>query len=318
MNTLEQLKTLSTVVADTGDIEAIKRFKPVDATTNPSLLLKASQLEGYQGLLQEAKAYASKNANGFDQAGLAADKLATLIGKEICQSVEGLVSTEIDARLSFDTKACIEKARLIIKLYEEIGIGKERILIKIAATWPGIQAAKVLELEGIRCNLTLIFCQEQAQAAADAGAYLISPFVGRITDWYKASMGVEHFSADEDPGVQSVKNIYKHYKSQGYNTIVMAASFRNTEQVLALAGCDKLTISPDLLNELNDKSDNIEAKLSSTASENVASGLEQNTIGEAEFAYQLNQNEMAHEKLAAGIRAFIADQVKLEEKLAAL
>lgn len=314
MNTLEQLKTLSTVVADTGDIEAIKRFCPVDATTNPSLLLKASQLPHYQNLVRQAKEYASSLCHKANPESLAADKLATLIGKEICQSVSGLVSTEIDARLSFDTQACIEKARLIIRLYEEIGISKSRILIKIAATWPGIQAAKTLEKEGIRCNLTLIFNQEQAQAAADAGVYLISPFVGRITDWYKASMGVQHFSPEQDPGVQSVKTIYTHYKKSGYNTIVMAASFRNTEQVLALAGCDKLTISPELLTALSEQNNHLEAKLH--VPENAKNSLPQKAISEPDFHYQLNQNAMAHEKLAAGIRAFIADQITLEQQLA--
>lgn len=314
MNTLEQLQKYSSIVADTGDIEAIKQFKPVDATTNPSLLLKASQLTHYQPLLHEAKAYAQSHGAGFEQASLAADKLATLIGKEISQTVSGKVSTEIDARLSFDTKASVEKARFLIKLYEEIGISKDRILIKIAATWQGIQAARILEKEGIHCNITLIFSLEQAIAAADVGAYLVSPFVGRITDWYKAQRNIEHFLAEDDPGVQSVRNIYQHYKNNGLSTIVMAASFRNSDQIIALAGCDKLTISPQLLAELEAREESISEKLRDGSPKNSST----EPLSEESFLFQLNQNEMAHCKLAEGIRSFIKDQVTLEEKLRAL
>lgn len=241
MNKLEQLKQYSTIVADTGDIEAIRKYQPLDATTNPSLMLKASQLEQYQPLLAEACAYA-KSTGHSHLPGLAAEKFATLIGREITQIIPGYVSTEVDARLSFDTRATIEKARHIIRLYDVLGVPRERILIKIASTWEGIRAARVLEQEGIRCNLTLLFSFEQAQACADAGATLISPFVGRILDWYKAAKKQE-YTKENDPGVASVKSIFDYYKKYGYKTIVMGASFRNTGEITELAGCDYLTIS---------------------------------------------------------------------------
>ena len=315
MNKLEQLSKFTTVVADTGDIEAIKKFKPLDATTNPSLLLKASQLPQYQPLLQQASDYAKKGGSSVDQTNMAADKLATLIGNEILGIVKGRVSTEVDARLSFDTRATIEKARYLIRLYEELEIDKSRILIKIASTWEGIQAAKVLEKEGIQCNLTLLFSFEQAQACADVGAHLISPFVGRILDWYKANTGKYAYTPEEDPGVLSVRAIYDYYKTNSYDTVVMGASFRSAGQIEALAGCDRLTISPALLNELSNDTNSLERKLTpgNSNTSSSSSGLE-----EAGFRWSLNDNAMACEKLAEGIRLFTADQITLEASLAAL
>jgi transaldolase len=313
MNKLDQLKQYSSIVADTGDIEAIKRFTPLDATTNPSLMLKASQLVQYQSLIDEACLYA-KNSSHPTPEGLAADKFATLIGKEITLIVKGRVSTEVDARLSFDTKATIEKARQLIKMYDDIGVKKERILIKIAATWEGIQAAKVLEKEGINCNLTLLFSFEQAQACADAGAFLISPFVGRITDWHKAKSGRTDYAPEEDPGVLSVKAIYEHYKEQGYKTVVMGASFRNTRQIEALAGCDKLTISPALLDELSQYEGELHRELK--ASE-IPAIMKADAIKEPIFRFALNDNEMANDKLADGVRLFTRDQELLEHMLKA-
>jgi len=305
-NSLTQLKQYTAIVADTGDIEAIKQFKPLDATTNPSLMLKASELPAYQALLEEAKAY------GQGDSSLACDKFATLIGREISQSIDGVISTEIDARLSFDQQATINRGRRLIKLYEEIGIDKSRVLLKIAATWEGIQAARVFEQEGIACNITLLFCMAQAQAAANAKATLISPFVGRITDWYKAQQQVDHFKPEDDPGVQSVQNIYNYYKSTGIDTIVMGASFRNTEQVLALTGCDKLTISPALLDELAQSTSNVTPTLIATTATQTAK-----IISEAEFRLALAMDAMANEKLAQGIQAFIKDQETLEQRLLA-
>jgi transaldolase len=301
---LQQLQQFTAIVADTGDIEAIKQFKPLDATTNPSLMLKASELPAYQNLVDQAKIY------GNGDPSLAADKLATLIGREILQSIDGVISTEIDAKLSFDTQATIERGRRLIKLYQDIGISSDKILLKIAGTWEGIQAAKVFEQEGIHCNITLLFCMAQAKAAADVKATLISPFVGRITDWYKAHEQVEHYAAVDDPGVQSVKAIYQYYKSAGFNTIIMGASFRNIEQVKALAGCDKLTISPALLEQLESSQDIVQEQL------NHSDTLEKQAISEAEFRYQLCSNNMANEKLAQGIQAFVKDQQSLEAKLA--
>ena len=314
MNKLEQLKSYSTIVADTGDIAAMKAFKPLDATTNPSLILKASQLPQYQPLLQQAVEYAKK-ANTYDQAGLACDKLATLIGREILTIVDGRVSTEVDARLSFDSRATIEKARFLIRLYEELGIDKSRILIKIASTWEGIQAAKVLEQEGIKCNLTLLFNQAQAQACADAGVFLISPFVGRISDFHGVDSHAADYCSAKDPGVASVKAIYDLYKSNGYETIIMAASFRSTAQIEALAGCDRLTISPALLEQLSNDNGNITAQLTESVSSDEATA---SIIDEAQWRWQINNDAMASDKLADGIRLFAADQVKLESQLGAL
>ena len=311
MNKLEQLKQYSTIVADTGDIEAIRKYQPLDATTNPSLMLKASQLEQYQPLLDEACAYA--RATGHNHLpGLAAEKFATLIGREITQIIPGYVSTEVDARLSFDTRATIEKARHIIRLYDVLGVPRERILIKIASTWEGIRAARVLEQEGIRCNLTLLFSFEQAQACADAGATLISPFVGRILDWYKAKTGKAAYAPEEDPGVLSVRAIYNHYKANGYKTIVMGASFRNTGEIEALSGCDRLTISPALLEELSRDNGSLQRALQP----GDRTALPATPIDEAAFRWAMNSNEMAHEKLADGIRLFAKDQEALETMLA--
>lgn len=312
MSQLEKLKKITTVVADTGDIEAIARFTPVDATTNPSLLLKAAQLPQYASLLVAAKEWA-ESQGGSEQEVLdnMTDKLAVEIGKEILKIVPGRISTEVDARLSFDTAATLERARKLIGLYEEAGIGKERILIKIASTWEGIQAARQLEQEGINCNLTLLFSFAQAAACADAGVYLISPFVGRILDWYKANQDGD-FSGANDPGVQSVSSIYNYYKANDYKTIVMGASFRNISEIQELAGCDRLTIAPALMQELEDCSDELPTKLSPTTANSEQGRL---SLTEAEFRWMMNEDEMATEKLAQGIRSFAADQVKLEKLL---
>ncbi|MYM62652.1 transaldolase [Pseudomaricurvus sp. HS19] len=303
---LEQLKAITDVVADTGDIEAIARFQPLDATTNPSLLLKAAQLPAYAHLLHESL----ETAGGDPVA--ACDHLAVAIGAEIVKLVPGRVSTEVDARLSFDTQATINKARQLIELYASRGIDRSRILIKIASTWEGINAARVLEQEGINCNLTLLFSFAQAVACADAGATLISPFVGRILDWYKANQPQLSFAADRDPGVESVTRIYNYYKQHGYNTIVMGASFRNTDEIEGLAGCDRLTISPQLLAELADDQGELQRRLSSDNSGEPQSRISYDEPG---FRLAMNEDAMATEKLAEGIRNFIADQVKLENLL---
>ncbi|MGH1432642.1 MAG: transaldolase [Neptuniibacter sp.] len=315
MSQLDKLKEITTVVADTGDIEAIARFKPVDATTNPSLLLKAAQLPQYSQLLVTAKEWATSQG-GTEQEVLdnMTDKLAVEIGKEILKIVPGRISTEVDARLSFNTEATLERARKLIGLYQEAGIGKERILIKIASTWEGIQAARQLEQEGINCNLTLLFSFAQAAACADAGVYLISPFVGRILDWFKANEEGD-FTGANDPGVQSVTSIYNYYKANDYNTIVMGASFRNIGEIQELAGCDRLTIAPALMQELQDSTDELPTKLSATTAASEQGRL---SLNEAEFRWMMNEDPMATEKLAQGIRSFAADQVKLEELLSEL
>jgi transaldolase len=259
MNKLEQLKAMTSVVADTGDIEAIKLFTPEDATTNPSLIYKAAQLPQYQSLIKQSVEWAqAENGNLLTDS---LDMISVKIGLEILKTVPGYVSTEVDARLSFDSVATVEKARKLITLYEDAGISRDRILIKIASTWEGIQAAKVLEEEGITCNLTLLFSFAQAVACAQADAKLISPFVGRILDWYKKAEGKDSYAAMEDPGVVSVSRIYRYYKAHGYNTVVMGASFRNTGEIEALAGCDKLTISPALLADLEKDSGKLEQQL---------------------------------------------------------
>ncbi|MAY42422.1 MULTISPECIES: transaldolase [unclassified Neptuniibacter] len=310
---LEQLKQITTVVADTGDIEAIARFTPVDATTNPSLLLKAAALPQYKDLLVTAKNWAeSKGGDEQVQLDNMTDRLAVEIGREILNIVPGRISTEVDARLSFDTEATLERARKLIGLYAEAGIGKERILIKIASTWEGIQAARQLEKEGINCNLTLLFSFAQAAACADAGVFLISPFVGRILDWFKANEEGD-FTGANDPGVQSVTGIYNYYKANGYNTIVMGASFRNINEIQELAGCDRLTIAPALMQELEDTDAPLETKLSA---DNATSSQGKLSLNEAEFRWMMNEDPMATEKLAQGIRSFAADQVKLEKLLA--
>ncbi|USE37778.1 transaldolase [Endozoicomonas sp. SCSIO W0465] len=319
-NQLDQLKKMTKVVADTGDIEAIRRYQPVDATTNPSLILKAAQLPAYKTLLDEAVAFGRSHSGNHgkdkaESARYACDWLTVGIGKEIQQVVPGLVSTEVDARLSFDTDATIQKARQLIDLYQQLGADSERVLIKIASTWEGIRAAEVLEKEGVRCNLTLLFSFAQARACADAGAYLISPFVGRILDWYKKAEGRD-FSASEDPGVQSVTRIYNYYKQHGYKTIVMGASFRNTGEIIELAGCDCLTIGPDLLDQLESSDKLLEQKLFADPSV-VSPGCrdEKVVLDEAAFRWAMNDDAMATEKLAEGIRNFTADQIKLEKQL---
>ncbi len=304
-NKLEQLKQFSDVVADTGDIEAIKRYTPLDATTNPSLLYKAAQLEQYAPLVDDALA-------GSDSVQDAADKLAVAIGSEILTVIPGRISTEVDARLSFDTNASIEKAKKLIGLYEAAGIAKERVLIKLASTWEGIKAAEVLEKEGINCNLTLLFSFSQAAACADAGAFLISPFVGRILDWYKANTDKKEYAPFEDPGVQSVTKIYNYYKQHGYSTVVMGASFRNTGELEALAGCDRLTISPQLLGEFEADTGELKRVLSP---ENKGEAIAKISESEAQFRFSNNDDAMATEKLAEGIRNFVKDQVNLENFL---
>ncbi|BDY03569.1 MULTISPECIES: transaldolase [unclassified Ferrimonas] len=310
-NALNQLKALTTIVADTGDIEAIKRYHPEDATTNPSLILKAAQIPEYAPLIEEAVAWAkAQSSDPAQQLEDAADKLAVNIGLEILKIVPGRISTEVDARLSFDTKGSIDKAHKLMRLYNEAGISNERILIKLASTWEGIQAARHLEQEGINCNLTLLFSFAQARACAEAGAYLISPFVGRILDWYKASTGKE-YSAAEDPGVLSVSNIYDYYKRHGYQTVVMGASFRNTGEILELAGCDRLTIGPGLLEQLEQSDVQVERKLSFSGEVESRPA----PITEAQFRWEMNQDAMATDKLSEGIRNFAIDQDKLETML---
>ncbi|MEH6595888.1 MAG: transaldolase [Colwellia polaris] len=312
---LSQLKAMTTVVADTGDIEAIAKFQPQDATTNPSLLLKAASLPNYQELLKTAVEWAkTQSADAEQQVIDAADKLSVLIGLEILKIVPGRISTEVDARLSFDTQASIAKAHKLIAMYNEAGISNDRILIKIASTWEGIKAAEQLEREGINCNLTLLFSFAQAQACAEANIYLISPFVGRILDWYKKDTGRTDYSASEDPGVVSVTSIYNYYKAKGHNTVVMGASFRNIGEILELAGCDRLTISPNLMDELANSTETVEQKL---FSEQPAIAQE-NALTEAQFRWQMNEDAMATEKLAEGIRNFTIDQVKLEQQLKAM
>lgn len=304
---LEQLKAMTNVVADTGDLAAIKQWQPQDATTNPSLLLKAAQLAMYQPLLDEALAYARKQ-QGKELIAEACDYLAVAIGKEILQVIPGRVSTEVDARLSFDQHAMVERAKKLIALYEAQGIDRSRVLIKIAGTWEGIKAVEVLEKQNIQCNVTLLFGFAQAAAAADAGAYLISPFVGRILDWYKASTGKQEYAAHEDPGVISVSEIYRYYKQHQYQTVVMGASFRNTGEIEELAGCDRLTISPELLAALDQDQGILPRKLFPDAQ----SPLPKQFFNESAFRWQLNENAMATEKLADGIRKFAVDQRALE------
>lgn len=311
-NKLEQLRKMTTVVADTGDIDAIKRWQPEDATTNPSLLLNAAELPEYQPLITQALAWASSQGGDTEETlHNATDYLSVLIGKEILNCVPGKVSTEVDARLSFDTQATVAKARKLISLYEQQDIDPKRVLIKIASTWEGIKAAEILEKEGIHCNLTLLFSFSQAVAAAQAGAYLISPFVGRILDWYKKDTGKTEYPAAEDPGVLSVTEIYNFYKENRYNTVVMGASFRNTGEIEQLAGCDRLTISPALMEALSKDSGILTRKLS-PSSDAHDSAL---PLDESSFRWELNADPMATEKLAEGIRKFAEDQVKLEQKL---
>lgn len=310
---LEQLRSLTTVVADTGDIDAIAKYQPQDATTNPSLILKAAQIEDYSRLIDQSIAYAKAQSDNADQQVQdTCDMLAVTIGQEILKVIPGRISTEVDARLSYDTEGSVTKARQLIKMYNDAGITNDRILIKLASTWEGIRAAEILESEGINCNLTLLFSFAQARACAEAGVYLISPFVGRIMDWHKAKEGRD-FEASEDPGVKSVTNIYNYYKQHGYKTVVMGASFRNTGEILELAGCDRLTISPQLLQELEDSQGEVVQKLKSAQS--IQAQPEKMT--HAEFLWEHNQDPMAVEKLAEGIRAFAVDQGKLEAMIKA-
>lgn len=307
---LDQLREMTVVVADTGDIDAINLYQPIDATTNPSLILKAAELERYRPLLEQSVNRARQSHS--DWLPECMDTLAVGIGREILQVIPGRVSTEIDARLSFDTEATIARGMNLVEKYQNAGIASDRILLKIAATWEGIRAAEQLEKAGIQCNLTLIFSFEQAAAAADAGAFLISPFVGRILDWHKHHSGKTDYLPEEDPGVLSVKSIYNFYKQYGYDTIVMGASFRNTDQIEALAGCDRLTISPQLLEALNNDGGHLVRQL---LPDNAGEAINYDQTNEASFRYQLNNNAMATEKLAEGIRNFIADQDKLEKRL---
>ncbi|MCU6670404.1 transaldolase [Enterobacteriaceae bacterium H4N4] len=314
MSQLDELKRITTVVADSGDIEAVRRFQPQDATTNPSLILKAAAIPQYQSLIDDALDYAlTQGGSQETQIINASDKLAVNIGLELLRQVPGRVSTEVDARLSFDRGLCVAKARKLIRLYQQHGIDKSRILIKLAATWQGIRAAEELEREGINCNLTLLFSFAQARACAEAGAFLISPFVGRIYDWYQQHQPQEVYQPENDPGVVSVRNIYHFYKKHGYPTVIMGASFRRVEQVLALAGCDRLTISPPLLAELDANSGEIEQKLRADAPAEVRPS----PLSEAEFNWQHHQDAMAVDKLAEGIRLFAQDQEKLEAMLTA-
>ena len=309
MNQLAQLKQYTTVVADTGDFQAMQVFQPHDATTNPSLILKAVQKPEYRPLLDE-----TVSAHRGKPVAEIIDHLLIAFGLKILAIIPGRVSTETDARLSFDTEGTIAKARHLIALYEAVGVKRERVLIKIASTWEGIRAAEVLEKEGIRCNMTLLFSLPQAIACAEANAQLISPFVGRIYDWFKKATGTDYQGAD-DPGVQSVKRIYDYYKKFGYKTEVMGASFRNTSQILELAGCDLLTISPDLLQKLAETDGPVERKLSADAA--AGTGLQKLSLDEKAFRLALNEDAMATEKLAEGIRLFCADAVKLEQLIGA-
>lgn len=301
---LEQLKQFTTVVADTGDLDAIIQHQPVDATTNPSLLLKAAGLLRYEELLSQAIA-----SSGTDL-GLACDRFAVAVGQEIVKVIPGRISTEVDARLSFNTDATIRRAERLIELYQQAGVSPQRVLIKIAATWEGIQAAARLEQAGIQTNLTLLFSFAQAQACADAGVHLISPFVGRIYDWYRKAEGRDLTGA-EDPGVQSVSKIYQHYKGNGYGTVVMGASFRNLGQIEQLAGCDRLTISPALLEQLQTQQGELTRQLAAQPQGNA----ERQPLTEQAYRWAMNEDAMATEKLAEGIRLFAQDQLKLEAVL---
>ena len=305
MNKLEQLRAMTTVVADTGDLEAITRLKPTDATTNPSLLVKAAALPEFADEVAALKASRDAVADKVD-------RFAVSVGARINQVIPGVISTEVDARLSFDTEATIAKAEKLIGLYDDGGVTSDRVLIKVAATWEGIRAAETLEQRGIHCNATLIFSFAQACACADAGVFLISPFVGRITDWYTANTDLVVEEPVDDPGVQSVTRIYNHFKDHGYNTVVMGASFRNTGQVEALAGCDRLTISPDLLQQLEADENDLPRRLSDSGDRSAPPAA----LSQSDFLLANNQDPMVSEKLSDGIRRFVVDQEKLEALLA--
>lgn len=311
MSTLKQLREMTTVVADTGEINQIKKYKPTDATTNPSLILKASQMKEYESLINDAIDYAKKGSSEKKkQLEAFITKVFVNFGVEILQHVPGRVSTEVDARLSFDVEGSIAKGKEYISLYEKQGVDRSRVLIKLASTWEGILAAKELEKEGIHCNMTLMFSLAQAIACAEVDATLISPFVGRILDWYKAHEGRE-YKPHEDPGVHSVSTIYNYYKKFGYKTQIMGASFRNTGEILELAGCDLLTISPKLLEELENDSQKVELKLDPKKA--AQANIERIHVDEKTFRWMLNEEQMATEKLSEGIRKFAADTIKLEE-----
>ncbi len=309
MSQLDHLSKMTTIVADTGEIEEIKRYKPTDATTNPSLILKAAQMPEYKSLVDDAISY------GKGQTSLILDKIFVNFGLEILKIVPGRVSTEVDARLSFDKDGSIQKGRELIKLYNDAGIANERVLIKLASTWEGAAAAKILEKEGIHCNMTLMFSLPQAIACAESHATLISPFVGRILDWYKNAEGKDYTSS-EDPGVLSVSEIYNYYKRYGYKTQIMGASFRNSGEILELAGCDLLTIGPQFLKELGETEGEVQRKLDPEIAKKAQ--VEKQDIDEKTFRYLLNDNAMAYEKLGEGIRKFAADIVKLEEYIKSL
>jgi transaldolase len=312
---LDQLKTMTTIVADTGDMGAIRTFKPTDCTTNPTLVLKAAALPAYEGVIAEAISW-GKTQLGSSEAVISAvaDRLAVAFGSELARLVPGRVSTEVDADLSFDTAKSIEKARGIIKAYEANGISRDKVLIKLASTWEGIRAAEILQKEGVDCNLTLLFSLAQAAACAEAGAFLISPFVGRILDWYAKTEG-KSYTAETDPGVLSVRQIYDYYKRHGYQTVVMGASFRNIGEIEALAGCDRLTIAPALLDQLAKEEGNLPRKLDPATAGQL--GVDKLTVDEASFRFLLNEDAMATEKLAEGIRAFSKDLGALKAMVAA-
>lgn len=314
MNKLEQMRKMTTIVIDTGDIDAIKTYSPTDATTNPSLILAASQKPQYKHLIDEAVAYAKKHSKSPSTLhSLLLDKLFINFGIEILKNIPGRVSTEVDARLSFDVKASIDKAKDLIALYEAAGIDRKRILIKLASTWEGIVAAQTLEKEGIHCNMTLLFSLPQAIACAEAKATLISPFVGRILDWYKKSQNVAGFAAAEDPGVISVKEIYNYFKKFDYKTVIMGASFRNADEILELAGCDLLTIAPNFLQELSNAQGDVPRKLDPAKAKQM--DIKKIHLDEKTFRWQLNDNAMATEKLSEGIRKFAEDAIKLEKTI---
>lgn len=317
-SSLDQLKQFTTIVADTGDFETMQTFKPTDATTNPSLILSAANMEKYSHLIDKAIEHGIENGKTVDEkVSEAMDMLCVLFGCEILKIVPGRVSTEIDARLSFDCNKSVQKAIKLMSLYKQMGIGKDKVLIKLASTWEGIQAARILEKDhNIHCNLTLLFSLCQAVACAEANVTLISPFVGRILDWYVANTDVKQYEGNTDPGVVSVRNIYNYYKKFGYKTVVMGASFRNIDEIKALAGCDLLTISPKLLQELEQKRDNIEQVLDKKKAQ--TSEVEKITLTEASFRWMLNEDTMATDKLSEGIRKFGEDVVKLEKYLRAL
>jgi len=312
MNKLEQLKTMTTVVADTGDIDAIGTYTPTDATTNPSLLLKAAQKPQYEHLLRDAIDYAKQRSEQMETRAIdMMDRLAVNFGGEILKIIPGRISTEVDARLSFDTSATVARAESLMALYKAAGVDASRVLIKVASTWEGIQAAKILEQRGIHCNLTLMFSLAQAIAAAEAGATLISPFVGRIMDWYKKAEGVEAYPPAEDPGVKSVTRIYNYYKHHGYATVVMGASFRNSGEILELAGCDLLTIAPELMQELASAEGDVPRRLDPKKAKDME--IAAVPMHESAFRWMMNEDAMATEKLAEGIRNFTRDAMKLEE-----